>query len=77
MNDDEQRAALWREQQRHRLAYQAQLWHDLRGDPVAAQKLHEDWLPIEAWLMERQEPELDPEVEFDPLGISDTVNTGL
>lgn len=78
-NDDEQRAALWRDQQRRRVAFQTELWQSLAGDPAATQQLHDDWRAIELWLLERDEPVYDPDDDpfFDPLGISDSVNVGL
>jgi hypothetical protein len=76
--DEEARAALWREQQRRRVAYQQALWASLAGDPAAAAALRLAWEPILAWQLEREEPDVDPEDDpgFDPLGISDQVNVG-
>lgn len=77
-SDDEARAALWRDQQRRRVAFQTQLYQQLAGNPAAATALRESWEPIEAWLLERQAPDWlgsqDPDV--DPLGLSDQVNVG-
>lgn len=76
--DEEARAALWRDQQRQRAAFQAQLWASLRGDPAARDQLLAAWAPVIWWLLERQEPSIAPDEDpaVDPLGISDTVNVG-
>ena len=76
--DEEARAALWRAQVQRRAAFQAELWASLAGDPVAAQRLRDNYQAILLWSAERDEPPLDPEDDpsFDPLGISDTVNVG-
>jgi hypothetical protein len=76
MPDDEARAALWREQQRRLLAYQAELWHSLAGSAAARQALMDAWGPIIAWQLEREEPDLGPEDYplFDPYGLSEQVN---
>jgi hypothetical protein len=34
------------------------------------------WGPVLAWQFERELPEVDPEEEIDPMGMSDTVNVG-
>jgi hypothetical protein len=75
--DEEARAAAWREQQIRRARFQEELWLSLAGDPAAAQALRDAWAPLWMWAIERQEPENDPELEIDPIGISDTVNVGL
>lgn len=77
MQDDDTRAALWRQQRINRLTYQAQLWRGMAGDPAARAALHAAWAPLELWMLERQQPDLDPQTESDPLGISETVNVGL
>ena len=77
--DEEARAALWREQGQRRVAFQTELWTvSLAGDPVAAANVRGAWAAIELWLIERDEPEIEPEDDptFDPLGISDSVNVG-
>lgn len=73
---EEARAQLWRAQQSRRVQYQTQLWRSLAGAPGAIQALRARWSPVTNWLAERDEPGVDPEVEVDPLGISDTVNIG-
>lgn len=75
--DDDTRAALWREQQRRRVNYQARLVSELAGSRTADAELRARWEPLVAWLHERQEPEVPPEVELDPIGISEQVNVGL
>jgi hypothetical protein len=76
-SDDETRAALWREQQQRRVAYQSQLYKSLAGDPAAWSAFHDRWAPLIEWLGERDQPTVSPEEEFDPLGISEQVNVGL
>lgn len=75
---EEQRAALWRAQVSRRVAFQAQLWTSLAGDPAATEELYAAWWPLIEYLSESQMPTVDPEddPEFDPMGISDTVNVG-
>lgn len=76
--DEERRAALWREQVARRVAFQTALWTSLAGSPVAYRAFLDNWLPLIEWLAERDEPEVEPEddYELDPLRISETVNVG-
>jgi len=77
--DELARAQLWRDQAHRRLAFQSNLWFgQLAGDPAAAARLRANYLAVELWLLEGQEPETAPEDDpmFDPLGISDSVNVG-
>lgn len=76
--DDELRAALWREQQRRRVQFQAELWKELAGDPDALAALRADWQPVMAWMLERDEPGYpgDEDPAVDPMGLGDTVNVG-
>jgi hypothetical protein len=75
---EEARAQLWRDQQARRVAYQTRLWWSLAGSPTAAAQLRKDWDPVVQWLLERDQPQFDPQDDpgFDPLGISDSVNVG-
>jgi hypothetical protein len=75
---EDARAALWRAQVERRAAFQTELWASLAGDPIAAQRMHDAWEPLVTWLLERDEPDVEPEDDpgFDPLKISDTVNVG-
>jgi hypothetical protein len=77
-DDSEARAALWRAQLQRRVAYQAALYQQLRGDPAAWQRLMEDWQPLILLSAEAQEAPVRPEDDpgFDPLHISDQVNVG-
>jgi hypothetical protein len=75
--DDETRAALWREQQQRRVAFQAKLYAGLAGDPAAHAAFRERWKPLILFLGEREQPAISAQEEFDPLGISDWVNVGL
>jgi hypothetical protein len=75
--DEEARAAAWREQQVRRATFQQQLWLSLAGDPAAHAALDAAWQPLVLWAIEHQEPDTDPELDIDPIGISDTVNVGL
>jgi hypothetical protein len=61
--DEEARAALWREQQAERIAYQASVWRALQAPPGPAAAVREAWAPVIAWLAERDvyiPPEEDP-----------------
>lgn len=73
---EEARAALYREQQARRVQFQSELWSSLAGPPVVFQAFMSRWQPLIDYLAERDETEVDPETELDPLGISDTVNVG-
>lgn len=76
MNDEETRAALWREQQRRRARFQAGLQRSLAGSPAARAALMASWQPLIDKLAEAQQPPEPAELELDPLGISDQVNVG-
>jgi hypothetical protein len=73
---EEARARLWRRQQTRRVQFQSHLWRSLAGSPSAIRSLRMRWGPVLAWQLERQQPEVDPEEELDPMGMSDTVNVG-
>lgn len=74
--DAERRAQLYREERQRRIAYQAQLRASLAGSHAAWQALYGRWEPLLLWIAEREEPPTDPQLELDPLGISDQVNVG-
>lgn len=77
--DEQARAQLWRDQARRRVGFQQALWFGvLAGDPAAAMRVRLAYEAIVLWLLERDQPPLDPDEdpEFDPLGISDSVNVG-
>lgn len=76
--EEELRAALWREQARERVTFQLGLWASLAGDRAAYVAFRERWDPLEAYLVERELPDIasDDDPEFDPLGISENTNVG-
>lgn len=73
---EEARAALWRRQQVRRVQFQSALWNSLAGSPVGWRVFMARWQALIDYLAEREEPEGEPDLEIDPLGISDTVNVG-
>jgi hypothetical protein len=73
----ESRARLWQRQRTRRVHFQSALWQSLSGSPSALRALNRRWQPLTDYLAERDHPTLDSEQEIDPLGISDTTNTGL
>lgn len=50
--DEEAKAAAWREQQRRRVAAQAARARALAGDPEAANRVYQAWLP---WLLAKEQ----------------------
>lgn len=75
---ERERAELWQEQTARRVAFQAQLWATLAPDPRPAMRTRANWAAIQQWLLERQLPPVDPDVDyaFDPLLMSDITNVG-
>ena len=76
-NSEEARAALWRAQRRSRALFQQFIWLQLQGDPVAAQKVHDDWEVIVSAIRFGPlylDPEFDPG-QPDPL-LSEMTNLG-
>jgi hypothetical protein len=75
--EEEYRAALWRDQQARRVAYQQGLWYALAGSASAHAQLMAAWQPVIDWLAESENP-IDPDDDpVDPFGMSGTVNVGL
>jgi hypothetical protein len=60
---EEERAALWRQQQATRVQFQRDLWLSLRAPPAPRQAVLDGWQPVIAWQAERDvvtDPEEDP-----------------
>ncbi len=60
---EEERAALWRQQVRDRIAFRQRLWESLRAPPGPRQAVLDAWAPVLAWQAERgitTDPEDDP-----------------
>ena len=73
---EEARAALYRRQRVRRVQFQSHLWRSLAGNPVTYQAFMAAWSPLIEYLAERDDLDIDSQVEIDPLGISNTVNVG-
>jgi hypothetical protein len=61
--DEEARAALWREQTAERIAYQRDVWLGLQAPPGPAAAVRAAWAPVVAWQAERDvyiDPKEDP-----------------
>ena len=60
---EEERAALWRQQQANRIQFQRELWLALQAPPGPRQAVLDGWMPVLAWQAERGvtiDPEDDP-----------------
>ena len=61
-DDEEGRAALWRDQTQARIAYQSELWTTgLRAPPEPRQAVIDAWTPVLLWQAERRAGPTDPE----------------
>ena len=59
-SSEEERAALWRQQQRDRVRYQYDLWLSLQAPPEPRQEVMDDWEPILLAQAERAAGPTDP-----------------
>jgi hypothetical protein len=76
--DVERRAALYREQQQHRIAFQTWLWRLRKGSVSARATLMVNWDPVIRALQEQAIPTVEPELDpyYDPLQQREQVNVG-